>query len=131
MKQKIRKNIIVSFYNGKNNSKGRVVAQIDRVDDIIIDIIHMDIEKFRQIERITIGINPMHNLVVHNTTASIEELIDDLKIDQEDLISGCRFELKKMKDKRKKMPLRKLQQELFFYESIDLDFVEKNLLNKN
>ena len=131
MGQKIRKNMIISFYNGKNNSKGRVVAQIDRVDDIIIDIIHMDIEKFRQIERITIGITPIHNLVVHKTAESIQELIDDLKIDQEDLISGCRFELKKMKDKRKKMPLRKLQQELFFYESIDLDFVEKNLLNKN
>ena len=90
----------------------------------------MDIEKFRQIERISIGITTIHNLVVHTTPESIKELIDDLKIDQEDLISGCKFELKKLKYKKKKMPLRKLKKELIFYESIDLDFEEKILLKQ-
>ena len=41
----IEKNHIISFYKGKNKSKGRVIGIVQRVDDVIMEIIHYDIEQ--------------------------------------------------------------------------------------
>lgn len=123
----ITKNSIISFYNGKNQSKGRVVGIVQRVDEVIMEIIHYDIEQYNKLEKFTIGITPMHELTIHDTEESIEELIDDLKMDQEDLIKGCQIELKLLLNQTKKRPIKKLERELQSYEAINLNLLEKTM----
>lgn len=121
----IEKNHIISFYKGKNKSKGRVIGIVQRVDDVIMEIIHYDIEQYNKLEKFTIGITPMYNLTIHDTEASIEKLIHHLTIDQKNLIDGCKIELQQRLNYNKKNPIKKLQRELMMYQSIDLKLVKK------
>lgn len=121
----IEKNHIISFYNGKNKSKSRVIGIVQRADDVIMEIVHYDIEQWNKRERITLGMIPMYDLTVHATPASLEALIDDLRLDQEDLIQGCKIELRTLMNQPKKTPIKKLEKELADYESHDLNLLEQ------